>query len=78
MRARLATILTTLGAVALLLSTEAVRRPRLIWNATQYASIAHFGVSSQTWNQTHGLKSLHRLSFPSVPIHRTRHTDTTC
>jgi len=39
MRARLATILTTLGAVALLLSTEAARTPRLIWNASASAPI---------------------------------------
>jgi conjugative transfer signal peptidase TraF len=39
MRARLATILTTLGAVTLLLPTEEARTPRLIWNASGSAPI---------------------------------------
>jgi len=39
MRARLATSLMTLGAVALLLSTERARTPRFIWNASGSAPI---------------------------------------
>jgi conjugative transfer signal peptidase TraF len=38
-RARLATSLMTLGAVALLLSTEEARTPRFIWNAIGSAPI---------------------------------------
>jgi conjugative transfer signal peptidase TraF len=44
MRGRLATILTTLGAVTLLLSTEAARTPRFIWNASASAPVGLYGL----------------------------------
>ena len=44
MRARLATILTTLGAVTLLLSTEGARTPRLMWNASGSVPIGLYGL----------------------------------
>jgi conjugative transfer signal peptidase TraF len=44
MRGGLATILTTFGAVTLLLSTEGVRTPRLIWNASGSAPIGLYGL----------------------------------
>jgi conjugative transfer signal peptidase TraF len=44
MRARLATILTTLGAVTLVLSTDGVRTPRLMWNASGSAPIGLYGL----------------------------------
>ena len=44
MRARLAAILTTLGAVTLVLSTDGGRTPRLIWNASGSAPIGFYGL----------------------------------
>jgi conjugative transfer signal peptidase TraF len=44
MRARLATIVTTLGVVTLLLSTEGARTPRFIWNVSGSAPIGLYGL----------------------------------
>jgi len=41
----------------------------------QYANIAHFEVSSQTWNIIYVAKPLHGLSFLRSPIHETHRTD---
>ncbi|CCV09113.1 hypothetical protein MESS2_850017 [Mesorhizobium metallidurans STM 2683] len=51
------------------------RRIGLHLQTTQYANIAHFGVSSQTWDNIYVAKPLRGLSFRSAPIHETRRTD---
>ena len=41
-----------------------------IWNATQYAIFAHFGISSQTRNTVRRFKVLTRLDFRRLPDSR--------
>lgn len=51
------------------------RRIGLHLQTTQYANIAHLGVSSQTWDNIYVAKPLRGLSFRCAPIHETRRTD---
>jgi hypothetical protein len=51
------------------------RKSPSIWKTTQYAILAHFGISSQTWNEVYARKSLVGLRSARQPIHETSRTD---
>ncbi|WP_354100737.1 hypothetical protein, partial [Bradyrhizobium sp. S3.9.2] len=51
------------------------RKSPSIWKTTQYAILAHFGISSQTWNGLYAHKSLVGLRSTRQPIHETSRTD---
>src|SRR5216683_1410274 len=51
------------------------RKSPSIWKTTQYAILAHFEVSSQTWSHIHGCKSLSGLMSDRPPIHETSPAD---
>src|SRR5216684_3569531 len=52
------------------------RKSPSIWKTTQYAILAHFEVSSQTWSHIYGCKSLSGLMSDCTPIHETSPADT--
>src|SRR5713226_1930895 len=54
------------------------RKSPSIWKTTQYAILAHFEVSSQTWSHIHGCKSLSGLMSDRPPIHETSPADKSC
>jgi hypothetical protein len=51
------------------------RKSPSTWTTTRYANLAHFGVSSQTWNHTDGRKPLRGLTFATSPIRETSPAD---
>ncbi|HWB50354.1 MAG TPA: hypothetical protein VG651_14685, partial [Stellaceae bacterium] len=46
-----------------------------ICETTRYANLAHFGVSSQTWNNIYARKPLFGLTSALTPIHETWEND---
>jgi hypothetical protein len=46
-----------------------------MWNATQYAILAHSEASSRTWNKINVDKPLFRLMSDRLPIRETQNTD---
>jgi hypothetical protein len=51
------------------------RKSPSIWKTTQYAILAHFEVSSQTWSHIYGCKPLSGLMSDRTPIRETSPPD---